>query len=129
MRRDLTLALLLAMAGCADPGAAPERPPQTAEAARAEAARAGAGPPRPDAPAPAPAPRALAGAALPPAGHPFRAPNPLVPRVRPPAPLPPGGDGGRTAEAIGALEGRVDLLSRRGWPYGDVLPVGVDPHP
>jgi hypothetical protein len=123
MRRCLALILPLAASGCADPGGEPATPRGAAPAEIAQA--------RTEAPAPAPAltPQGLAGAALPPGGDPFRDPNPLVPRVRTPAPLPPGGDGGRTAEAIGALEGRVDLLSRRGWPYNDLLPVGVDPHP
>lgn len=123
MRRFLALILLLAASGCADPGAEPAVPPGAAPPEVAQ--------PRTEAPAsmPALAPQELAGAALPPGGDPFRDPNPLVPRVRTPAPLPPGGDGGRTAEAVGALEGRVDLLSRRGWPYTDLLPVGVDPHP
>jgi hypothetical protein len=117
------MALTLSASGCAEPGATTETdaavqpmPGQTEQARNA--------------PGPQPAlPQAPAADVLPSGSDPFRDPNPLVPRVRVPAPLPPGGDGGRTAEAIDALEGRVDLLSRRGWPYGDLLPVGVDPHP
>lgn len=116
----LILALPLAAAGCADP-VAPEGPPEPEAASTGQA--------RPDAPAPGPVPQAMAGTAVPPLRAPFRDPNPLVPRVRTPAALPPGGDGGRAAEAIGALESRVDLLSERGWPYDDLLPIGVDPHP